>query len=546
MTEALRRRHQLTLATLVAGLTLLALSWWGSRGDLASLVHGAGPIHAFLSGLWPPDLSASFLGFLVKPLAETLLMGTIGTLLAVALALPLALLATGRIGDGRLEEARSIVSRRRDRLGYHAARATLNALRAVPDMVWALLFVVMVGLGMVPGLLAIAVSYAGMLGKIYAEILEGMDARPLEALAATGAPRALGFLWGALPQAWPQWVSFTLYAWECAMRAAAVMGFVGAGGLGYQLDMSMRMFEYREAGTLLLALVLLIGGVDAVGAGIRKALLPEGPPRSPRMRRVGHAVTLAGAGALSVLAFQTLAQPLGELLSDAGRARLGRFLGGAFPPDLGPGFLATTAQAILETLSISVLGTAMGIGIGLLLMPWAARNHHGTGGTAWASRLGYTVSRWTLNVLRAIPEVFLALILVLAVGLGPFAGALALGLHTGGILGKLYADTLETADPRAFRALTHAGATGLSAMLYSTLPTSLPVLASHTLYRWEMNLRVSAVLGLVGGGGLGQALYNTMQLGFYDQLLTLILALYALVTLGDRLGSWARARLAGG
>jgi phosphonate transport system permease protein len=252
------------------------------------------------------------------------------------------------------------------------------------------------------------------------------------------------------------------------------------------------------------------------------------------------AAVAAIAGALAMLA-----APLSAVLTPAGAARLARFLHGAFPPDLSRAFLGQVGVATLETLAIALLGTALGLVIGGALAYMATHNlflHQlGDGRVPPARRAAYMAARWSLDVLRALPEVPLAVFLILAVGLGPFAGTLALGLHTAGVLGRLIADTLEAAERQAFLAVRAAGAGPLVATLYTAVPASASVLVAHTIYRWEMNVRASAVLGVVGAGGLGQALYTNLQLGFYDRLVTLLMVLFVLVTLGDRLGTLLRA-----
>jgi phosphonate transport system permease protein len=149
--------------------------------------------------------------------------------------------------------------------------ATLR-MSAIPDVVWALMFVRVVGLGPFPGVLAIGVSYGGMLGKIYAEILESSPEGPIEALHAAGAGKAALLVYGFLPQVFAHMVSYSLYRWECAIRSAAILGLVGAGGLGQQIELSMRMFEYHETGTILLIVFLLVTAVDHLSTMIRKVL----------------------------------------------------------------------------------------------------------------------------------------------------------------------------------------------------------------------------------------------------------------------------------
>jgi phosphonate transport system permease protein len=130
-----------------------------------------------------------------------------------------------------------------------------------------------VGLGPVPGILAIGVSYGGMLGKVYSEILEGVNEQPIEALQATGAGRAQIVAYGFLPQVLPQFISYTLYRWECAIRASAILGFVGAGGLGQQLELGMRMFQFNEVATVVAILFALVAFVDWLSAALRRRIL---------------------------------------------------------------------------------------------------------------------------------------------------------------------------------------------------------------------------------------------------------------------------------
>ena len=148
-----------------------------------------------------------------------------------------------------------------------------------------------------------------------------------------------------------------------------------------------------------------------------------------------------------------------------------------------------------------------------------------------------------LNLLRAIPELVWVLICVIAVGFGPFAGSIALGLHTGGVLGKLFAETMEESPQEQVEAMLAFGASPLQCMFWALLPQSWPMMRRYILLRWDMNLRAATILGLVGGGGLGQALYNDVQLGDYAKVSTLIAAVIVLVISSDWL-SQPSARLA--
>jgi phosphonate transport system permease protein len=152
------------------------------------------------------------------------------------------------------------------------ARTVLVVLRSVPELIWALVFVRVVGLGPTAGVLAIALTYAGMLGKVYAEILESGDSHAAQALMRNGTGRLQAFFYGLLPQNAAELTSYTVYRWECAIRSSAVLGCVGAGGLGQQMDNSMKMFNGAEVATLLLVFVALVALTDRLSALLRRVL----------------------------------------------------------------------------------------------------------------------------------------------------------------------------------------------------------------------------------------------------------------------------------
>ncbi len=225
----------------------------------------------FVRGTFPPDLSPDFLRLAAPAALETVRISIAGTSLGVLVGLPLGLFATSTLTwSGILHERRGRSARRASFVPYALARGLLSVFRAIPEFVWALIFVRAVGLGAFPGVLAIGVAYGGILGKVYAEILEGVDPRPVEALQAAGASRLGLVVYGILSPALPAFISYTLYRWECAIRASAILGFVGAGGLGQQLELSMRMFDFAEVLTLLVILAGLVAGVDVLSAWARR------------------------------------------------------------------------------------------------------------------------------------------------------------------------------------------------------------------------------------------------------------------------------------
>jgi phosphonate transport system permease protein len=248
---------RLTNGLLLAAL-LLAVLWSFQFLDLdfANLVSadGLGQMGDYASGFLSPDFSAPHLDAIGRGALETLAMSALGTLLAALLGLALALPASGRYGV----------------LALQASRLLLNALRAIPELVWAALMVLAAGLGPNAGTLALALHTAGVLGRLFAEALENTPAEPADAVRLAGGGRVAAFCYGTLPGVWPQLVAYTLYRWENNIRMASVLGFVGAGGLGQMLYISLSLFQEAQAATVILAMLLLVLGVDALSSWTRQ------------------------------------------------------------------------------------------------------------------------------------------------------------------------------------------------------------------------------------------------------------------------------------
>jgi phosphonate transport system permease protein len=222
----------------------------------------------FLGDFLPPKVDPEFLALVAREAWRTVAIATAGIALALLLAIPLTLASTAALSV-------SALSGRMHALPFavrQGVRALLIVLRSVPELVWALVFVRVVGLGPTAGVLAIALTYSGMLGKVYGEILESGETHATTALLRNGSGRLQAFFYGLLPTNAPELTSYTVYRWECAIRSSAVLGFVGAGGLGMQMDMSMKMFNGSEVSTMLLAFIFLVWLADLASAALRRAL----------------------------------------------------------------------------------------------------------------------------------------------------------------------------------------------------------------------------------------------------------------------------------
>ena len=233
--------------------------------DPQSLAAAAGFLRDFLH----PAHSLEFLAMVLRETWITVAIATAGLALALLGAIPATLLVSerlsiSRLGTGRIRPLAALLRQ--------VVRWVLVLLRSVPELVWALLFVRVVGLGPTAGVLAIALTYCGMLAKVYAEILESSDAHATDSLLANGSGRLTALLYGALPDSAAELVSYTVYRWECAIRGSAIMGFVGAGGLGQRMDESTKMMAGGEVATMLFMFVLLVAAADVVSTLLRRRL----------------------------------------------------------------------------------------------------------------------------------------------------------------------------------------------------------------------------------------------------------------------------------
>lgn len=222
----------------------------------------------FLADFFPPTSNPEFLLLIAKEAWRTIAIATAGTFLALLLAIPMTLISTRVLSisslSGRMHFLPVVVRQ--------VVRWILIILRSIPELIWALVFVRVVGLGPAAGVLAIGFTYAGMLGKVYSEILESGEHHVANNLMRNGASRLQAFFYGVLPQNATELTSYTVYRWECAIRTSAVLGFVGAGGLGQQMDNSMRMFNGGEVATILLVFMLLVAMADLLSAWLRKIM----------------------------------------------------------------------------------------------------------------------------------------------------------------------------------------------------------------------------------------------------------------------------------
>ncbi|MEV0428273.1 phosphonate ABC transporter, permease protein PhnE [Micromonospora sp. NPDC050495] len=265
-----RRRRRRPTRSLLAAAAAAAVLWSLLNTDVgvASLVRGRAGAARLLRGMFPPELDHELLSRVVTAVVETLQISVAALFLGAVLGLPLAVLMAANVQTARWLSA--------------GARAVATVLRAVPELLWALLFVATVGLGPAAGVYAISLHAAGLLAKLCSEQLEAVDPGPVEAMRLTGATRTATALFSIFPQARANVASQLLYQWECNIRSSVVIGFVGAGGIGQALGIAMNLFRYQQMATLMVAVVVLVVGVDRLSRAVRGRLGAAAPNRDLR------------------------------------------------------------------------------------------------------------------------------------------------------------------------------------------------------------------------------------------------------------------------
>jgi phosphonate transport system permease protein len=461
-------------------------------------------------------LSADAIAYIRDAVLQTLGIASASLVIALLLGVPLAFVIA------------------RGGLAGRVCSVVTTIVRAIPDLVLAIVFVVALGLGPGPAILALGLNYSASIAKMFADVVGSVRREPAEALRAGGATAGAALLVGLVPAAWPGLVGFGVYAFESIVRASVIVGVVGAGGVGALLIQQLNLADYRGFSVCVVVLALLVVAIEAGGTWLRSHASP---------RIVFGALGAVAAIGVAALAFTP--DPPWRMLASA-PAHLANYLANAVPQWNGE--IAQTAfTGVVQSLAVALVGTLLGVVLAVpfaLLIAWPVARGW-MRGTGWRpySLPAEVAGRVALTASRAVPPIALGLIGIIFVGIGPVAGAFALTIHTMGVLGKLLAESFDVADRAAAEALVASGSTGTSATLVALVPAAFGAMVAHVLYRLEWNVRAATILGMVGAGGLGQAIFNAQQMLFYRQLSSYVLVAIVLVLAVDALGSRLRASL---
>lgn len=485
-------RPRVSAATLGIPLAYLAVTafgtWWIDIRP-AALAAGFGDIARLLERMVPP--TAGPLPDLLALALETLWIAIAGTGLATLVSVFLAAAASRHYSGPRAAQ--------------WLARGIIIVTRAVPSLIFAILFVRIFGLGPLAGGLAIAFHSVGMIGKMMADIFEEQDRAPREAIAAVGATRLQNFVSTTLTRALPALASLVLYRLDINIRASAVLGLVGAGGIGVALQTAIGSLNYQRAAGIIAVIVAMLLVLELVSYLVQRAVAEHADehtqaqlfragshPASPGWDR--SRVLRAGGTVAAVVLFL---YSLGQLALNP--ARLGQawdntlaLLSGFVPPV----FTSEIALGIFESVIMALTATSFGVVVGLVIAVLS------TGHLVRFEPLALGL-RGIVVVLRGIPDIIYALVFVAALGLGPFAGFLALSLSCTALASKFFTDSLQNVDPAPLRALEATGANRLQVFVSGVWPQFVPSFIGNSLFTSDLALRESAVLGIVGAGGIG-------------------------------------------
>jgi len=483
-----------------------------------------------------PELSPEFLLLTLDATLKTLAYAVCGTFFSVLLGLVGGVLSSE---VWWLQKTHQLHTSLQNRAPWLVVRAVLAIPRAIHELIWGLFFVNIFGLDPLVAVLAIAIPFGAITSKVFSEILDETPRQPLMALLNSGVSKLNAFAYSLIPQAFPNLLSYAFYRFECSIRSSAVLGIIGAGGLGYQILLSLQSLRYEQMWTFLIALMLLSGSTDFWSALLRRRL--GAPSRldlnvlnlSQRKKPLYQQdpvvkLSLVGAVVLLLFSFWYVKADFTKLWAPRTAQLLAGVIHDALPPDGSKLYQLFTLSA--QTLAMSILAMA-GAGLGSILLSFAAGNKF------------LLPTRFLLLVARAVPEPIWALMFLFVLFPGILPGAIALGLHNLGIMGRLMAEVTENLDERPLNTLKALGATGSQVFLYGVLPRTLPRFIAYILYRWEVCIRATVIVGLVGAGGLGRLLTEQLSSFDYKGVLTTLIVFIGLTFVVDLISASVRGAL---
>ena len=508
-------RRRIPRPVLAAGFLLLFLAAaWFTGCDLGLMWSRRDHLTDIAAEMFPPDWG--FLGKVLPLLWATVQMSVTGTALGAALAVPAAMACAAPLpGPNALKKL---------------LRFCIQVLRAFPALILALLATFFLGLGSFAGTAAITVYTFAIMTRLTYEDIESAPLGPWLALRAMGASPARAFFRSLFPEILPAYLTNALYLLEGNVRHSAILGYVGAGGIGLLLNEKVSWREYDKVGTILLLLFAVVYLMEHLSTWLT-GLVQHERTLGPAGRRL-----LAGAAVL-LFVFCTLTLPPPDL-SRTSMRMVQTLLSGITHPDWELFFRAGDsglAYLLAETAAIALVGTCVGA-VFAVPLAFLGSSRFFPAPVAW-------LFRTVVTAVRSVPFLIYGLIFIRVCGPGSFTGVLTLAVCSVGLLCKRFTEAIDALDLRACHALEAMGTGKLACVRHAALPQLAPRFFSAWLYRFDVNIREASVLGLAGAGGIGAPLILAMNQYAWHEVSALALGMIALSWLVDVLSGLCRRRL---
>lgn len=529
-------------AVVISSVVLWAVLKAGVDPSKIVNTRGWSQVQKFFAAMFQPDLSWTMVELTLREAAVTVGFALVGTALAMVIGVTGGLMLTERVWspmNGPIG---------RGRAGWLVGRVAFALPRSMHEVVFGLILVNILGLDPLVAILAIGIPFGAVTAKVFADLIDEVPLDAERQLRAAGAGRVTALVFGTVPVVLSDLLSYAFYRFECSLRSAAVLGIVGAGGIGFQLALSFQSLRYDQMWTLLWALIIMSGIADRWSSLVRRrrngaavemhtsmgrSAVPSlgGPSRPERDGFLRASVIVAMVGV--PIAIWRLGVDISTLWAPRARTLATELLSDAWPPQIGVGGLGGLVEDSFDTIALAVLAIGLAWMVSSPVAFLASRPAEAGGWGGASGRLRSAAVRFVLLIARSVPPPVWAFVVVFVLFPGLWPGVVALAIYNAGVLGRLQAEVVENSDHRPAEVLSAMGASGSGALTVATVPAVAGRFTALGLYRWEVAIRETVIVGVVGAAGLGRRLDEQTSSFDYDGILATILALFVVTIVVD-------------
>ncbi len=488
--------------------------------------HGGGVhiISQILIAMINPEFDAQTISSALKGCLQTLTYALASISISFVIAFMISIFSSGVFNVPKFVSA--------------ILKMLMSFVRSIHELVWAWLLVIAIGLNPIGAILAISIPYTGALSKVFSELLENQIKNQKASLKIFGASNFQCLIYDYLPRVTQEIFAYTLYRLECAIRSSAALSFVGLGGIGFLIQLSLQDLNFNTMWTYIFFLILLVVIIDYISKNILNRI-------SKNDKRGIYFVV--SAWILSwIYILSTQMKDISSLFNPNNHKYVSKFLNSVFDKTaistlMGSAEFTTGLMSLVkETFLMSLYAIAFTV---LLLLPFLIFGSNifieiaGSKAEKTVARILKFIANIFFVISRSIPEVLWAMIFVFIFKPGWFPGVIALAIHNFGVLGRLCNDIMDTIDKRSIKALKSNGANNVQTTMYAIFPMIKNYVIIYIFYRWEIIIRTTIVIGFIGAGGLGQALRLAISFFKYEEIGIYILVYMAMVILTEFLSS---------